>query len=290
MNKKRKPKFQILFTVLVLLTILVCLPIFINSVSEKDDTPYVPDTEQTNSDKDQMQQKPEEIPEEPPEDKVENPPEGTDEAPSENSPDAQLPEEEPPQEEPETSGITLFIGDSRTVGIMEYAGLENSEFFCSVGMNVYKLFDETVNMPEHGSIRLESLLNEVKYKRIHIMLGINELGCDFTTTVNKYQDTVNRIRELQPNAVLYIGANLHVSSARSDSDSVFNNGNINRFNQLISEIADGTNVKYLDSNVVFDENGALPASNTSDGIHVYASCYKTWGQWLYEAMDMNEEN
>lgn len=285
MNKKRKLNLHILFPALVLLTILVCMPMFINAVSAKDPAPSLPDTEQTNSD--QTLQKPEELPATPSEDKHQN--EIPDEQPGEQT-DSSVPKEEQPPEEPKTTDITLFIGDSRTVGLMEYSGIENAEYFCSVGMNVYKIFDTTADMPGRGSVYLESLLNEVKFKRIHLMLGINELGYDHYTTVDVYQDTVNKIRELQPDAVLYLGANLHVTAEKSNSDNLYNNQNINRFNQAVAAMADGKSIFYADVNEVFDEGGALAASITWDGVHVYASCYETWGQWLCEFMDNAEGN
>ena len=33
----------------------------------------------------------------------------------------------------------LFIGDSRTVGLMEYAGIDDADYFCTVGMSVYNI-------------------------------------------------------------------------------------------------------------------------------------------------------
>ena len=36
---------------------------------------------------------------------------------------------------------------------------------------------------------------------------------------------------MQPDAIIYVEANLHVTAQRSDSDKTFNNANINAFNQ-----------------------------------------------------------
>ena len=43
---------------------------------------------------------------------------------------------------------TLFIGDSRTVGLMEYGKNEKNQiFFCSVGMSVFNIYDDALSVP-----------------------------------------------------------------------------------------------------------------------------------------------
>ena len=163
MNKKQQSKMHWLFPALVLLTILVCMPMFINAVSAKDPAPSLPDTEQTNSD--QALQKPEELPATPSDDKQQD--EIPDEQPEEQA-DASAPEEEQPPEEPKTNDITLFIGDSRTVGLMEYSGIENAEYFCSVGMNVYKIFDTTADMPGRQTKPLKKTIKIIVYFRNYL--------------------------------------------------------------------------------------------------------------------------
>lgn len=190
----------------------------------------------------------------------------------------------------ETSPLTLMIGDSRTVGLRDYAEMEDAVFFCATGMNVYQLFWTTVDMPDMGDTDLNTLLAETDFGRIHLMLGINELGYDFDTTVRVYQEAVDKLRDLQPDAVIYLGANLHVSRERSDTDKLYNNENIDRFNQTVARMADGEHVVYVDVNTLFDEDGALKAGITGDGVHVLGAYYKTWGQWLYETMENEERN
>lgn len=176
----------------------------------------------------------------------------------------------------------LFIGDSRTVGISEYGNLQNADYFCNTGMSVYNLFSASEKVKSlGGSTNLEALLDTKQYGKIYLMLGINELGYDFDATVAKYADTVNFIREKQPDAVLYVQANLHVTKSRSDSDAVYSNANIDRFNQSISALADGKETFYIDINEVFDDgSGNLAAEYTSDNAHVYAKYYVDWSNWL----------
>ena len=175
----------------------------------------------------------------------------------------------------------LFIGDSRTVGLMEYSGMDGADYFCTVGMSVYNIHKKPVSVPNVGKVTLTELLNGKKYGKIYIMLGVNEVGYKFSSTAEKYSELVEFIKDKQPNAVVFIQANLHVSKSRSDSDKVVNNIAINGLNTELSKLADGKSIFYLDANILFDdEAGGLSADKSEDGTHLYAKYYREWGEWI----------
>lgn len=176
----------------------------------------------------------------------------------------------------------LFIGDSRTVGLYEYGNLQNADYFCSTGMSVYNLFSSSEYVKSiDKNTTLENLLDSSEYGKVYLMLGINELGYSFDKTIEKFSETVNTIRTKQPDAILYVMANLHVTKNRSDSDSIFCNPNIDKLNNSISSLADGKNIFYIDVNELFDDgHGNLDAVYTSDNAHVYAKHYIDWSNWL----------
>ena len=175
----------------------------------------------------------------------------------------------------------LFIGDSRTVGIMEYAGIQDADFFCNVGMSVFSAQKVRVSVKSVGKVTLEELLSHKKYGRIYIMLGINELGYGEKSILNKYGALVDFIKGQQPDATVCIEANLHVSQKRSEGSKSINNPSLDRLNTALSAFAKERGLLYLDANTVFDdENGSLPADKTSDGVHLYAKYYARWGEWI----------
>ena len=174
----------------------------------------------------------------------------------------------------------LFIGDSRTVGIAEYGYFEEADFFADVSMSVYKVEKRSLYV-DGIRCKLEKLLSENTYGKIYIMLGINELGYDFDYTVNKYRALLENIRTSQPDAIIYICANLHVTKEQSESDKLFNNMNINRFNEAISQMADEEQYFYIDVNVLFDDaEGHLSEEYSSDNAHVKGKYYVEWCDWL----------
>lgn len=182
------------------------------------------------------------------------------------------------------NAVSLFIGDSRTVGLMEYSAIENADFFCNVGMSVYNIQKNTVAVPTVGKVTLTELLNNKKYDRIYIMLGINEVGYKFETTVKKYSELIGFIKEKQQNAIIIIQANLHVTKSRSDSDKVVTNSAIDGLNSQLSKLANNKDVFYIDANPVFDdESGNLASDKTGDSAHLYAKYYKSWGDWITTA-------
>lgn len=179
-----------------------------------------------------------------------------------------------------------FLGDSRTLGISDYAGLDGADFYCDSGMTIFKLLGEDgVTYQKTGKkVDLNQVLQQEHYGKIYLMLGMNELGYGNTEMyLKQYREVVEQIREWQPDAIIYIMANLHVSEEKNNPETEFNNININDKNAASALLANGTDIFYLDCNPLFtDENGFLNADLTFDGVHLYAQHYGVWRQFLLE--------
>jgi len=177
----------------------------------------------------------------------------------------------------------LFIGDSRTVGLEEYGNLEGADFFAAVGMSVYNLTEQKADTAGEKNINIETLLSNHSYGKIYFMLGLNELGYNRQKTVDRYRAWVEYIRQMQPQAILFIEANLHVTAEKSKSDEESRNEDIDEFNNYIKELADNKNIFYVDVNEIFDnKEGCLRPDLTFDGVHILAKYYGDWGDWLRE--------
>ncbi len=179
-----------------------------------------------------------------------------------------------------------FLGDSRTLGISDYAGLDGADFFCDNGMTIYKLLEDAgVTYQKTGEkVDLKEILQEKHYGKIYIMLGMNELGYgDTRMYLRQYLKVLGQIREWQPQAVIYIMANLHVSREKNNMESEFNNININDKNVASARLANGRDIFYLDCNPLFtDGEGYLLEDLTFDGVHLYAQHYEKWRDFLFE--------
>ena len=175
----------------------------------------------------------------------------------------------------------LFIGDSRTVGIAEYGDLKNATFFADTGMSIYNVFENKISIKSEGKVKLDKLLSSKKYGKIYIMLGINELGYNINQNIKQYRNMISAIQKKQPDSIIYIEANLHVTAEKSKKDKIFNNENINKFNNEISKLTNNNNIFYIDVNQYFDDkDGNLRSDYTHDKIHIFAKYYKQWSEWI----------
>ena len=185
--------------------------------------------------------------------------------------------------EPSYFDDALFIGDSRTVGIYEYGVLKDADFFCNVGMSVFSVHKAEVNIPSVGKTTLTKLLETGKYGKVYIMLGMNELGYSLNKTISKYEELINEVRTLQPDAIIYLQANLRVTKKRSESDSIYNNTKINRINSAVAAYANDKDIFYIDVNPLFDDGeGNFDKKYTNDNTHPFARYYTEWSKWLCE--------
>ena len=175
----------------------------------------------------------------------------------------------------------LFIGDSRTVGLYEYGDLGNAIVLADSGMSVYKIFKQSFSVDSGKKMTLEELLTQKQFGKIYVMLGINELGYSFEQTVDVYKDMLTSIEALQPDALMFLQANLHITEKKSSTSPIYNNSNINRFNAEIEKITDSKKYFYLDANEMFDdENGNLSTEYTVDESHVLGKYYTDWVDWI----------
>jgi len=181
----------------------------------------------------------------------------------------------------------VFIGDSRTQGLYEYSNLADvATFYSKTSLTVYNLFEKPKDFIREGDekLTLEQALSRHQFKKVYLMIGINEMGTGTPESFfEAYARTVYKIRELQPDAIIFVQGIMRVAGQKNASDPVFNNTNINIRNVEIETLANGKDIFYIDVNeAVCDENGNLYADWTFDQIHLKAKYYQVWENFLME--------
>lgn len=176
----------------------------------------------------------------------------------------------------------VFIGDSRTVGLHDYGGLEKSVFYATVGMNIYDLWTEKFCEVDGEKMTLYDALSKHQYKKIYFQIGINEMGRGtLDGFMQRYQEAVETFQKLQPDAIIYVQGIMRVTQEKSDTDEIFNNPAIAARNERIAQLADNRTVFYIDMNeVVCDKFGNLKKELTFDNLHLYGSKYDVWVDFL----------
>ena len=190
---------------------------------------------------------------------------------------------------------SVFIGDSRVVGLMKYGELSDyAQFFASTGLTIHKLLKSNIASVEgkRGKVTIPEAFEQEQFDRIYLCVGINEMGTgDVDSFIDAYSLVIDRIKELQPQAQIYIQSILAVTKKRSDQKDYINNEGIIARNDRLKELADEKQVFYLDLNAVFcDEDGALVPDYTSDGVHLKAQYLSLWKDYLLTHVVDDETN
>ena len=216
--------------------------------------------------------------------------------PTEREPGTTSPNSQPDYTAPTTPGATIagtdnayfddavFIGDSRTEGLMLYGSLHNATFYTHKGLMVNTIFTKE-SVKEAGSdkkITIMQALEKHKFGKVYVMLGVNELGWVYEKVfIQRYGELVDEIKRLQPDAVIYIQSIMPVSQAKSDSGDVYTNDRIRLYNSLIVKMCEEKGVHYLNvAEAVEDDKGVLPAEATTDGIHLKPAYCVKWREYL----------
>lgn len=176
-----------------------------------------------------------------------------------------------------------FIGDSRTVGISEYAGIENATFLCQTSLTIFD-YDKPKITYKGNKTSVQEVLSQEQFAKIYLMVGINECGTGTTESFfENYRTVVEDIRRLQPDALIFIEGNLLVTQSKSAESTTVTNANIIERNNAIAALANQKDIFYIDINEsTLCENDALVPEYTWDQVHIKAQYYPLWKDFLLE--------
>ncbi len=178
----------------------------------------------------------------------------------------------------------LFIGDSRSVGLAHYGHLSGPHWFVDTGLSIYNFTSSTVDISGVGKVKLTDLFENYCYDKVYIGLGINELGYSLNGIEKRFRDLLEIVNEYEPDATVYLMANIHVTKKRSDSDSVHNNSRLNTLNTMLRDLAEENTedkIYYIDCNPVFDDGeGNLIQDVTFDNTHLLGKYYPDWAEFI----------
>ena len=174
----------------------------------------------------------------------------------------------------------VFIGDSRTQGFQMHSGITK------LGATVYAhqglALDEISSLAfvnDNGTSKtVYDALKGKNFKSIFVMQGLNELGWPYIDTfISKYTEYIQKLKQLQPDATIYVQSVLEVTKSRSSQGDAFTKKQVDAFNARIKKMCKSEKVKYIDLNTdLCDADGYLKNDYASDGIHLTKSGYEIW--------------
>ena len=184
----------------------------------------------------------------------------------------------------------LFIGDARVDGLRLYAPFDGADYFCTTEMTLTDCMNVKIEVEGRGETTLSQLLSHRRYGKIYISLGINEMGYDLDYLVNQFDTVYEALREAEPDAIIYIMANLHVTKSYADAEAIFQSDRVDELNRRFGEYADGLHSYYIDENEIFDDaEGYLVSSYTEDETLLSGKYYKLWADFLCRSAAKEKE-
>ena len=177
----------------------------------------------------------------------------------------------------------VFIGNSLTVGLSMNCGKPLATFYASTGLNVNSVWDSaTIALDNGGYGTVFDALAQKQFARVYVMFGINEVGWPYWDVFRtNYGEVINKIKELQPGAKIYIESILPVSSKAVETDPVFTTDKIDGLNEYVKNVAADTGTVYLDVNSALRQaDGSLPEEASTDGIHLMKNYCMIWLKYL----------
>ena len=179
----------------------------------------------------------------------------------------------------------VFIGDSRTVAMMNSTDKPQATFLCAVGLNINTVLTSNEIAQGDGSVgTLAQALSSRQFGRVFISFGTNEMGWPYVETFEEhYTEMVKTIQSYQPNAEIYLIGILPLSESQDQDGDAVNNENARTFSASIEKVAGELGLHYLDcSAAVADENGYLPEEASPDGIHMTADYCLYWQNFIID--------
>lgn len=133
--------------------------------------------------------------------------------------------------------------------------------------------------------RVDELL-AAKPKAIFLMDGINDLfrKLPYEVSIYNYRRIIRKIKTKSPRTKIYIESALPINEEMTTA--AYTKGRskmVPVLNEQIKQLAKEEKITYIDIVPLFsDENGNLKKEITMDGVHLKASAYITWVNYLKE--------
>lgn len=168
---------------------------------------------------------------------------------------------------------TVFMGDSITEALSEFALLDDYNVICNKGDTVVKAMQNIEK------------LQGINPKNLVLLYGMNDViefdsnlsGQDSNTFKEKYIELINSIKEVLPRTNIYLVSPLSVMANAVDTNYRLTNENLNEFRLKVSEVANATGCTYIDLASMVEGKDYL---HEQDGIHYKYDFYQIWLNYL----------
>ena len=178
-----------------------------------------------------------------------------------------------------------IIGDSRAVGLINYTSLSNVKNYAYRSATTSKILESTdLISGKNITVMQDMAANKDKYKKVYIMLGLNEISWpNYNTSKAKYHTMIDQIRASQADVQIYLQAVMPIGKYAETHHSYLRMAKIQKYNEMLKTVAADKKVYYVDpSSVVIGTDGfALDeAVSKADGYHFQKPYCIKWLDFL----------
>ncbi len=184
-------------------------------------------------------------------------------------------------------GETVFIGDSRTNGLLTYRLLPPEQVFAIDGSTQKSIREqEFVQLEPNGAfLSVEEAVKARQPHRILIAFGVNAIPImSEEEFMSEFDILIDQLTQVSPNSQIVIQAIFPVSWWKHETMQYLTNENIDHFNELLKQYCTENGYTFFDISDKFKgEDGSLSSSyDAGDGLHFNQHFYQKYIQLLVE--------
>lgn len=180
------------------------------------------------------------------------------------------------EKEPIVTGKIIFLGNSITeAGNWTKLTGDNTVINRGIGGDI-----------TYGLLRRLDDVIKRKPSKLFILIGINDIGKDIPdeAIANNYVKIIKRVQAASPETIIFIQSILPLNPSVPNFPQHYDKqDHVVHTNQLLREVAKITNTRFINLFPLFlDDQQYLDKKYTGDGLHLNASGYDVWVNYLKE--------
>lgn len=174
---------------------------------------------------------------------------------------------------------TIFIGDSRTNGMVNFSFINRNNAYAIDGANHQTMrTNRFLTMSSTGrKLTIAEAIGVVKPVRMIVSFGINGVGfMGEEKFFTEYAALLDELKAASPDSILVVQSILPVSQTREAEDNRLTNAVINTYNQRLKALTLEKGGRWLDTaNLLKNSQGSLNAIyDSGDGLHFNKRAYQ----------------
>ncbi|MDD4414334.1 MAG: GDSL-type esterase/lipase family protein [Oscillospiraceae bacterium] len=180
---------------------------------------------------------------------------------------------------------TIFIGDSRTCGLVSYRFIKQENVYAVIGQS--QIGARTEHFVDLGTGNLLTAAQAVAIKkpeRMIVSYGINGVGfMSKDSFMSEYAALIDELQAASPDSLIIIQSILPVSSQyETYIDTRITNYQIDNYNVMLKQLALEKNCRFLDTSALLKDNQNCLSSryDSGDGLHFNLHAYEVILQYI----------